>query len=183
MRGSIAELPNSLKGNSATHYAFLSVLDSIFSAIVVAPLVVGYWRSVWELMEVYVYPNNLLISSAISTAIGIFGHLLFALSQHSFQHYFHPDRNRISYYIVSRLYTASFAFVCVNGWRGPWNLLNMYTKRDLSTVITTSAVGVIALAFMRALRNISSPPFAIVTDYVKGYFQVLTMFRVTVRII
>lgn len=180
MRGSIAEVTSSLKGDSVIHYAFLTILDLIISSIIVAPLVVTYWRSVWELMGIYVFPNDHLISIAVSAFIGIFGHLFFSLTQNLFQHHFHPDRNRIIYYIISRLYTVCFAFVCVNGWRWAWSLLDLYTKRELSTVITILFIGIIALAFMRALRNVSSPPCAIATDYVKGYFEVLTMFRVTV---
>lgn len=180
MRGSIAEFTNSLKGNSIAHHAFLTILDILFSSIVIAPLVVTYWRSVWGLMDLYVFPDNLLLSTSVSACIGIIGHMLFALTQNSFQHYFHPDRNRILYYLVSRLYTMVFAIVCVNGWRWAWTLLDLYSKRELTTVITTFIVGIIALAAMRALRNVSSTPFAIATDYVKGYFEILTMFRVTV---
>ncbi|XP_017781763.1 PREDICTED: uncharacterized protein LOC108566416 isoform X2 [Nicrophorus vespilloides] len=181
MRGSTAGLePDTMKGESATHYAFLSFLDSVFSAAVVTPAVVAFWRSVWELMGLYVYPNNSLYSAITSTIIGVLGHLMFALSQHAFE-YFHPDKNRMVYYLVSRVYTVCFAFVCVNGWRGPWSLLDIYTQPNLTSVVVPTALGVVALASIRALRNVSAPPCAIVTDYVKGYFEVVTMFRVPVQ--
>lgn len=180
MRGSTAGLPSTLKGDSATHYAFLSVLDCVFCSVVLAPLVVCFWRSVWELMGSYVYPDDELVSAGVSTVIGIGGHLFFALSQHTFERNLHPDRNRISYYVISRLYTLCFAFVCVNGWRGPWIILDVYTGKELTLTGTPFAVGIIALAAMRTLRNVSAPPFAVTTDYVTGYFQVLTMFRITV---
>lgn len=181
MRGSIAELTGSLKGESQAHYALLAVLDSVFASLIVAPLVVSFWRSVWELMGVYVFPDDALISAGISYAISILGHVFFTLSQHAFEHYFHPDRNRIAFYLVSRCYTVCFAFVCVNGWRGPWMFLDIYTRPEMLPVATSVAVAVVALACLRALRNCSSTPFVVVTDYVKGYFQVLTMFRVSVR--
>jgi hypothetical protein len=44
----------------------------------------------------------------------------------------------------------------------------------------TTTASVIALAAMRTLRNISAPPFSITADYCDGYFQVPTMFRVSV---
>jgi hypothetical protein len=75
-----------------------------------------------------------------------------------------------------------FAFVCVNGWRGPWQLLDMFTKNELLTVVAPTIVGIVALAAMRALRNVSATPFAVATDSVKGYFEVLTMFRVAVSL-
>ncbi|RZC35421.1 uncharacterized protein BDFB_008748 [Asbolus verrucosus] len=179
MRGSTAGLPDTLRTqHNAPYYAILSILDVLFSLIIVAPLVVGYWRSVWELMAIYVYPEDVLLSSYISTGIGIVGHLIFMLPQHTFERYLHPDRNRILFYVMSRIYTVCFAFICVNGWRGPWQLLDMYTKNEVLTVLAPTAVGIVALAAMRALRNVSAPPFSVVTDSVKGYFEVLTMFRV-----
>ncbi|KAL1488459.1 hypothetical protein ABEB36_014930 [Hypothenemus hampei] len=158
MRGSSAGLPDTFQGNGTTYYTLITVLDLLFSAIVVCPCVVAYWRSVWTLMDIYVVPQNKLISAAISTCL---------------------DKNRIVFYIVSRLYTISYAFVCVNGWRGPWDILTVHTQKDFKSLLVTTAVGLVALISMRALRNVSSPPCVIVNDTVKGYFEVLTMFRVT----
>jgi hypothetical protein len=39
---------------------------------------------------------------------------------------------------------------------------------------------IVALASLRTLRNISSAPFSITTDCCDGYFQIPTMFRVSV---
>lgn len=181
MRDGVAGLEGTLRaGEDEVYRALLAVLDGVFSAAVVTPAVVTFWRSVWELMGLYVYPDNELYGALISAGIGVFGHLLFALSQHYFE-YFHPDRNRVLYYVVSRFYTMCFAFVCVNGWRGPWTILDLYTEKDFTTVMATTVVGVVALAAIRALRNVSAPPCSLVTDHVQGYFEVVTMFRVTVR--
>ena len=181
MRGSTAGLPETLRvRHNAQYYAVLSILDTFFSALVVAPLVIGYWRSVWELMGVYVYPEDELLSACISTGLGIVGHLFFTLLQRLFERYLHPDRGRILFYVMSRVYTVCFAFVCVNGWRGPWLLLAMFTKNELWSILTPFIVGIVALAAMRGLRNASAAPFAVVLDTAKGYFEVPTMFRVAV---
>ncbi|KAF5295362.1 hypothetical protein FQR65_LT01552 [Abscondita terminalis] len=182
MRGSIAGLPEfSLKGENPTHYAFLVVLDTLLSSVVIGPIIVGYWRSIWELVQLYVYPDNILISAIISTIIGISGHIVFTVAQHFFAKHFHPDNNRILFYVVSRFYTLCFAFICVNGWRGPWLLLDIYTEFELPAIVFTTLIGVVALAILRALRNISATPFSIVTDQVKGYFEVVTMFKTSIE--
>ncbi|XP_022918483.1 uncharacterized protein [Onthophagus taurus] len=179
MRGSTAGIAENFKIGGTAYHLLLSVMDSIFSAVVVAPLVVGYWRSVWELMNIYVYPDDKLLSALISTIIGICGHLFFDIAQGFFTKRFHPDKNRIIYYVVSRAYTVAFAFVCVNGWKGPWNLLDQYTDpKDLTVVVVPFVIGIIALAVLRTLRNVSAPPFAIATDHVEEYFVVMTMFRI-----
>lgn len=183
MRGSTAGLPDTFQGNGTTYYTLITVLDLLFSAIIVCPCVVSYWRSVWTLMDIYVVPQNQLVSAVISTCVGICGHLFFLLFQKVLESNFHPDKNRILYYLVSRLYTVCFAFTCVNGWRGPWDILSVQTQKDFKSLMVTTSVGLVALISMRALRNVSSPPCVIVNDTVKGYFEVLTMFRVPVSIL
>lgn len=180
MRGSSAGLPGTLKAqNSSSYYKILSILDTFFSSIIVAPLVVGYWRSVWELMGIYVYPDDFLVSAWVSTAIGLIGHLVFMLLQHNLEKCLHPDQNRILFYVLSRLYTGCFAFICVNGWRGPWQLLELLTSNMaielISPLLTIFAILILGCA--KALRNVSATPFAIANDSAEGYFVVLTMFR------
>ncbi|XP_066151731.1 uncharacterized protein [Euwallacea fornicatus] len=179
MRGSIAGLPDTFQGNGTTYYTLITVLDLLFSALVVGPCVVTYWRSVWNLMDVYVLPEHKLHSAAISTAIGLGGHLFFILFQKVLDKNFHPDKNRIWFYIVSRTYTMCFGFVCVNGWRGPWDLLTIQTQEDFKSLMVTTVIGLVALIAMRAVRNTSSPPCVIMNDAPEGYFEILTMFRIT----
>lgn len=181
MRGSTAGLAESLKGTSHIHYALLSVLDTVFSALVVAPAVVAYWRSTWKLTSIYIYPDDVVQSAVISLLLGIVGHFVFGVSQHVLTAMFHPDKHRIMYYTMSRIYTACYAFTCVNSWRGAWELLDRYTENVPSTVFATTLVSVISLAAMRGLRNVSAAPFAISMDSVEGYFEVPMMFKTSVR--
>lgn len=182
MRGSTAGLADSLRGTSPSHYALLTVLDTLFSGLVVAPAIVGYWRSTWRLTSIYLYPDNPVKSATYSLAIGIFGHLIFGILQDLFGKSFHPDKHRLTFYSVSRVYTAIYAFTCVNSWRGAWELLDKFTDPDMNTVLATTLVSVVSLAAMRALRNVSATPFGIVMDSARGYFEVPTMFKTTVRI-
>lgn len=179
MRGSTVAFPDSLKQSSPCYYGLLTVLDVLISCLVVAPAVVTYWRGVWVLSQSYIFPSDPTVSAVTSTLVGYFGHLFFTFSQHFFAKSFHPDKNRIVYYLVSRLYTAFFAVVCVNGWRGPWSLLDLYTEMELTSVTAMTVVSLIALIVLRALRNVSAPPGGIAMDRVQGYFEVMTMFRVS----
>ncbi|XP_025833791.1 uncharacterized protein LOC112905476 [Agrilus planipennis] len=183
MRASIVTIPPlAFRGNNPYHNAFLTLLDSIFACLVVAPAVVAYWRSAWELMGIYVYPNDNMKTAMVSTAIGFVGHAVANFGQFFFQKAFHPDRHRILFYVISRTYTLIYAVVCVNGWRGPWYLLDKYTEMEFNTVVVTLVVAVVALVVMRALRNISGAPFAIVNDTVDGYFEIISMFRVPLEV-
>jgi len=183
MRGSTAGISDNFKGSKRSHYVFLSILDTLLSALVVSPAVVSYWHGTWFIMDHYVFPDKHIYSSWVSVAIGYLGHMLFTLLQTPMTRCFHPDQHRLSYYIVSRVYTTIFGFVCVNSWRGVWKLMDHYTGYDIGPLLGTTVASVLALAAMRTLRNISAPPFSITTDYCEGYFHVPTMFRVSVSCI
>ncbi|XP_012253514.2 uncharacterized protein LOC105684613 isoform X2 [Athalia rosae] len=166
------------RSSNSVHYTILTVLDTIFSTCVAAPAVVGYWRGTWELSDVYIYPDNEVISCIVSIIIGFSGFFVFNVTQHFLDEFFHPDKHRLSYYLGSRCYTALFGFCCVNVWRGVWQALDLATGLLPSTVFATTGIGLLALALLRALRNIAAPPISLSVDSCPGYFVVPTMFRV-----
>lgn len=177
MRGSTAGITDGLKGSSRLHYALLTTLDVMLSTVVISPLVVSYWRGTWCLMDHYVFPDRHDYSSYVSLITGLVGILVFTLAQHRLEKCLHPDKHRLLYYTVSRLYTAVFAFCCVNSWRGAWKLLDLYTGLAAYTVWSLTLSSVVILACAKMLRNISAPPFTIVTDRREGYFEVPTLFK------
>ncbi|KMQ96684.1 hypothetical protein RF55_3016 [Lasius niger] len=169
------------RSSNRLHYAILTILDTIFSAFMVAPAVVGYWRGTWELSDFYVYPNEPVFSSFASIAIGFIGLFVFNVLQHTLNDILHPDKHRLSYYLGSRLYTSVFGLCCVNAWRGAWKALDIYTEQTPGTAVATIVVSLLALGIMRAIRNVSAPPFSLVLDSCPGYFEVQTMFRVNIE--
>lgn len=176
MKDTATNHPNDKQGSN---YRFLATLDMLISVLIVSPAVIGYWRSAWGLMDIYVLPLQPLTSAIVSTVVGICGHIFFSMSGELFTQYFHPSKNRVLYYIISRLYTVCYALVCINGWRGPWYLLELLSE---NTIYISTVFSVVALIVIRGLRNISASPCAIVMDGVKGYFEVATMFRVSVSV-
>ncbi|KAI4477244.1 hypothetical protein M0804_012834 [Polistes exclamans] len=169
---------DSPSSNHRLHYTILTIFDTIFSAIIAAPAVVGYWRGTWGLSDAYLCRDDPILSSFVSIAIGFTGLFFFSITQDRLNDLLHPDKHRLSYYAGSRIYTAVFGFCCVNAWRGAWQALDLYTELIPSTVSLTTAASLLALAIMRAIRNVSAPPFSLSLDSCPGYFQVQTMFRV-----
>lgn len=182
MRGSTAGLAEGIISHPASiHATFLDFLDYLLSAMILAPAVVTYWRATWNLMGHYLFKNNQLYSALTSMCIGFSGHIIFTLFQNRFKNKFHPNRHRITFYIFSRLYTAIYGIVCVNGWRGCWALLDIYLPYKFLIVFLITMGCAILLGFLKTLRNLSAPPFAIATDHSKDYFTVPTMFKIMVR--
>lgn len=163
------------------HSIVLEIIDSLFSSFVVAPLVVSYWRGTWNLTDTYLFPGKKIQSSVASLIIGIVGHLVFTIWQGTFRGHFDPDRRRLTFYCSSRLYTFIYGIICVNCWRGGWQLVDHYTARNMTTILSVTIFAIISLTALRALRNVTATPFVVVTDHSREYFDVPTMYKKSVR--
>ena len=133
MRGSTAGLSDgdfamaTRTTKNAYHSLLLHLVDMSFTSLVCGPLVVSYWRGTWNLSSEYLYPHDKLHSSIASLVIGIIGHLVFTIFQGTFKGLFDPNEHRLTFYIGSRLYTSIFAIICVNTWKGGWQVnVNSY---------------------------------------------------------
>lgn len=184
MRKSIVSLnENELNIQRMTyHSVLLEFLDSFYSAFIIAPLVVFYWRGTWNLSELYLYPRDKIQSSVASLLIGIAGHLVFTIWQRTFEKFLNPNRHRLVYYAGSRLYTAIFGIICVNLWRGGWQLIDHYTARDMSTILSITILAIFALMALKSLRNVVATPFVVITDQKLEYFRVPTKYKTMVSV-
>ncbi|XP_050089560.1 uncharacterized protein LOC126573456 isoform X1 [Anopheles aquasalis] len=161
------------------HEHLLQLIDYLYASLVVAPLVVGYWRGTWNLMAEYIYPSDLRTSLLVSLAIGIVGHLMFNLFQASFRQHLNADKHRIVFYVGSRGYTFLYGMVCVNGWRGGWQLIDLYTTHDVLYVVLITLGCLFLLGCLKGVRNVMSAPFVLVNDSQQEYFDVPTYFKLT----
>lgn len=179
MRGSTVGLADgNLEASKMTyHNILLDAIDSLFSASVVAPLVVTYWRSTWGFMDIYLCPSNKIRSAIFSLIIGIIGHLIFTIGQGLWRNNFDPDRHRLTFYVGSRLYTLIFGVICVNHWRGGWQLIDTFTAGDVTTLLCITIPAIVALCALKGLRNITAAPFVVVTDHSRDYFDIPTMYK------
>lgn len=182
MRGSTAGLAEGTIVTPVTvHAAFLAFLDIMFASTIAAPFVVTYWRGTWNMMDLLIFPDNKLYSAISSVLIGNVGHFIFYYYQGKFTKTFHPDKHRITYLIISRMYTYIYGIVCVNGWRGGWILMEKFVPFEAIYYFMILVVSFIILVWMKALRNVCASPFTISTDHSHNYFRIPTMFKASVR--
>lgn len=183
MRGSTAGITDGLQGQSKAHYLLLSILDILIGTLVITPLVIAYWRATWGLFDTYVFPDNPLSSALTSVGISFAILFVFNLFQKKIRETLNPDIHRLLFYTLSRLYTKLFSIACVNSWRGVWDILDIVLGTDDPRWTALSVLFAFVLLIpMKTLRNLSAPPFAIVTDRYKGYFDVPTLFRIRVSV-
>ncbi|TMW54886.1 hypothetical protein DOY81_000119 [Sarcophaga bullata] len=167
------------KKPKSLHDLLLETLDCVLSCLIVAPCVIAYWRGTWELIGVLIFPKSLPLSALCSFIIGGFGHMLFTLTQRFFIDNVHPDKHRLTYYVISRIYTFVFGFVCVNMWRGSWVLCDWLTSADsLIIICIVTLVAILFLIATRTVRNLGAAPYSVIMDHKSDYFEVETMFKV-----
>ncbi|KOB64464.1 Uncharacterized protein OBRU01_24223 [Operophtera brumata] len=100
--------------------------DAVFSAVIVAPLVVSVWRGTWGIMELH--PK--LFPYAQIFLLGILLHVCFAvvrsqLLSRSVEANQPPSSlSWLQERIVSRMYTYVFILSNIMHWRGGWGLLD-----------------------------------------------------------
>ncbi|XP_005189398.2 uncharacterized protein LOC101888447 [Musca domestica] len=162
-----------------SHDLLLETLDVLLSCFVVAPCVIAYWRGTWELIGVLIFPQNIPLSALCSFLIGGIGHFVFTLTQRFFIDHIHPDKHRLTYYVISRCYTFVFGIVCVNMWRGSWVLCDWLTSASsLIIICIVTSVAVLFLIATRTVRNLGAAPYSVIMDHKSDYFDVETMFKI-----
>ncbi|XP_067010130.2 uncharacterized protein fusl [Anabrus simplex] len=142
--------------------------DSVFSACVVAPLVVGYWRGLWHLQDHY------RVSAWCAFVGGISIHCVLCLARswlevHAGYTMWHP--------LAVRVYSILYSTACISHWRGGWAIIDSYPH---SFTLITALSGVCLLA-SRTVRNVIAPPCVILLDTPQQAYSFPTAFRKSSR--
>ena len=158
---------------------FLHVLDSLLCLFVCYPMMVFYWRGIWDLWGVYIdpqpYPAPKWHIMAISS-LAFVGYFLGPYIQKRL------DRSDvISYTIVTRCFMFVYAAVSMGYWRSVWETIDYYFddwswKAGLLNFCITYPI----LLVLRCSRNNISAPLYIAVDTQEGIILPSTRFNTEV---
>ncbi|XP_070578012.1 uncharacterized protein [Ptychodera flava] len=143
---------------------------------IITPCTLGYWRGVWNLLDLYLLPNDPNISGIISILIGLGLIFVFGLLQNSHKRWF--PFGTVRWHVFSRLYSFLLAFAVLNHWRGLWALLDFYTTTSLTSALSTLVIGIIFLLLLRGIKNIPPQPSVVYRDNEETVFDCSTRFNV-----
>ncbi|CAG5083358.1 Protein of unknown function [Cotesia congregata] len=155
------------------------VTDSVISCLIIGPLVIGHWRGVWNLMDLYEMPFSGLVCFIIGTGL----HLIFVLSRELLHYYFAVIwRNsnpigRAGYHFVRLWYTYIFSVTCNMQWRGGWIVLSSMMGENEWTVSVVTISLLSVLLILRCSRNLLAPPLIVVADIPTSIFTFPTRYR------
>lgn len=171
---------NSVEPKSHLNSTIACVLDTAFSCVIVAPISIWYWRATWEIMAFLLLPTY-NYSGFISFFGGLVVFIILNLTQRHLTCYLDPNKRRITYLILSRLYTKLFAVSCISMWRGTWTICDFISGE--TTLLFTAIYTSLSFSYMlysRSVRNLLATPFLLSPDWHKVYFVVDNFFQTQV---
>ncbi|CAG0884064.1 unnamed protein product [Darwinula stevensoni] len=155
----------------------IALLDAALSIFLIGPMVVFYWRGTWQVMDAYLMPESEGSSAWVSLGVGLLVPLTAYLSQHHLDLYLAQKSPWPVFAVLSRVYTAVYAFGTVSHWRGTWKLLDYYTGTGWQSATVSVVVGLVGLGALRSIVNIGAPPFFVKLDLPERFFVSPTQFR------
>lgn len=170
------------------------VADFLWSGIVVAPLVVLYWRGTWDLLEDFIYPNrpdgliaedvpqdqvsglNRFTSGLICFLTSLIVRILLDFSKFHIGEYLltrSPPVRRFAGW----LFNAITALAGVAFWRGVWFLFRLDLGVAPLTLVVVQVCCVLLLTLMRIPKSLMATPLGIDMDTHEVTFSCGTFFR------
>jgi Fuseless len=158
------------------------MFDVIFSLVVVTPLVVAFWVTAWKLGDVFITPKRVMLSAAISFAIGFSGQFVLMFCQAPLEKLlkFTGKSHWLVNVFVSRSFAFLFALTNIHLWRAAWMFADYISTEDTVSVISNVVRNLIIVALSKTLKNSISSPFVVQTDGGADQYKVATYFETVV---
>lgn len=156
---------------------FLHVIDVIFALLVIGPLVIIYWVSIWILFDLFIKPDDPNLSAVISFAIGLVGQLFLMFYQDAIEKLLKFKNHKFINLIVSKCYALVFALTSISLWRGMWMFIDINSSNDVFATVVNILQNTLILSASRTLKNSIASPFIVTKDQVENNYKIMTYFR------
>lgn len=154
---------------------FAKIFDVIFASVIVGPLVVIYWISVWNLSDIFITPDDPIQSALISFVIGFSGQFVVLYFQDEISKWF-KFKNMIFNVIASRSYAMFSAVTCISLWRGLWKFADFISTTNTMFTVLNVVQNLTILMVSRTIKNSIAGPFIVSTDQSNCDYKVSTFF-------
>lgn len=150
--------------NSQQFVQLVSIFDVLFALIVVAPLVVTFWSTTWKIYDLFILPNEPVISGAISLSFGFCSQIVLMFYQESIKALLNFEKQNFVNTLILKIYALFLGHTFVSFWRGVWSFVDATSPKYVGVVILNIVQNMIILMILKAFRNTLVPPFIILTD-------------------
>ena len=165
-----------LRGNNMKF--FIQTADVLLCNFVFFPALVCYWRGLWDLLAVYIYPGQKPLNHWMVTLIGSFsilGYFVFPLVDAYYSQIKHTSSTL--YFIGTRFCLFVYGVISLAYWRGVWELFDYYLGKNPIPAMALFVCSFMLLAGCRACRTTIYSPVVIYLDTRKNVLVPATCFR------
>lgn len=163
------------------------VVNLVWACLVVAPMVVLYWKGTWDLLADTIYPPVAAASGPENERRNHLSGVLCYLGGLAVRIVLDLAKYHIGERLSARrswqralgawLYIAVFALAGVSFWRGVWYLMELDVGDKVLPLSLVLAGSTVVLIFSRVSRSLISSPLSQSLDYHEITFQQSTFFR------
>ena len=146
------------------YYHFLLTYGPIGTSVTL------FWRGMWMIQDMYLFPTDLVKSASTSLLLGIVtGIICHCISQYDLKKQWHHGSTTMShliYGIVERCFSFLVAFGAVSYWRGVWTLWDqlVFVNNPVTQNWMSLIVGSVVLLCLRSFRCTFAPPMVYMPD-------------------
>ena len=159
----------------------MQAADSVLCLFVFYPSMLFYWRGIWDLFGVYIYPDDEPKNHWVTTGIGacsIIGYFVYPLLDRLF-----TSRSGFVYILVSRVALYVQGVLAMAYWRGVWGVADYYLLQfGWKGGVIGLLISYTTLLLLRCSRTLIFPPFVVVLDTRKDVLQPSTLFQTEVHV-
>ena len=130
-------------------------LNLIVILCVITPAVVNYWRATWYILDLFVFPDDGILSASTTLAASFGAMFLIMLVEDYLKEFLNERTASKGLYLVL---FYPLAFMTVASWRGLWMLLDYYTTTSLTSACVSHAIGFLIVLSLKTTSTIIGVP-------------------------
>ncbi|KAI3387137.1 hypothetical protein SNEBB_003650 [Seison nebaliae] len=152
-------------------------IDSFIICFLIGSLCISFWRGTWQLFDLFVVPNNFLLSALVSFGIGAF----FLINTHYFQSQICSIEEKIKSYVMKRLFRIIYIYFHSNfnvlHWRGFWNIIDHIFGRSLLSAIIGGLIAIVLSIIHGTIIGLISAPFTCLHEGINSFHNIPLFFK------
>lgn len=154
---------------SKIYVKLVSIFDILFALTILAPLVVVFWATSWMLYDLFLFPDDPVISGGISWSFGFCGQFILMYNQEALKKHLILKKWPLFSILILKVYALFLAHTFVSFWRGVWSVVDATSSKQIGVVIMNILQNSLALMFLKVFRNTLVPPFFVAIDHPEQY--------------
>ena len=133
-------------------------VDSAVSHFIIVPLVVQVWRGLWNILDIYIYPENLVLSYSVCLGVGYAAMVLLFMLEWPLVWLAKKlhQRHWFLELVFEDIYKLLTILASLLLWRGGWGFVKDYLLVTQPLAWTAHGVGTVFMMLLQVASTISA---------------------------